>query len=131
MCTGCHGRFDPLGLLTERYDPIGRYRQTDKDGQPIDDTATVEGLGADVDGKTSGILDLVSRLRSTRRVADCASDRLSTAVLGRETRSDSSCTLKAVRDTFAKSGSFDELFKAIVTSSGFVTRDPSRESDSP
>ena len=28
-CAGCHGLFMPLGLGLERFDPIGRYRETE------------------------------------------------------------------------------------------------------
>jgi Cu/Ag efflux pump CusA len=75
-------------------------------------------------GTTFRLGDLVSRLSGTRRVADCASGQLTAAALGRETLSDQSCTMQAVRDAFATSGSFGELFKNIVESPGFILRDP-------
>jgi Protein of unknown function (DUF1592)/Protein of unknown function (DUF1588)/Protein of unknown function (DUF1595)/Protein of unknown function (DUF1587)/Protein of unknown function (DUF1585) len=130
-CVACHGKFDPLGLLSERYDPIGRYRETDELGQSIDDSAVLAGLGADLDGPASGLDDLVSRLRPTRRVADCASAQLSAAALGRETASNQTCAMQAIRDAFADSGSFQELFKNIVTSPGFILRDPKRAEAEP
>ncbi len=34
-CNACHKLFDPLGLASERYDTMGRYRETDAQG-PID-----------------------------------------------------------------------------------------------
>ena len=36
-CASCHARFDPLGFALERYDAIGRWRDKDLIGQPIDD----------------------------------------------------------------------------------------------
>ncbi|HEY2899794.1 MAG TPA: DUF1592 domain-containing protein, partial [Polyangia bacterium] len=49
-CATCHGMFDPLGLATERYDPIGRYQATDAHGAPIDSSAVLSRLGPDIDG---------------------------------------------------------------------------------
>ncbi len=36
-CASCHDRIDPLGFALEKFDPIGRWRDTDAHGQPIDD----------------------------------------------------------------------------------------------
>ncbi len=38
-CAGCHTRIDPLGFPLERYDSIGRWRDTYSDGKPVDDTS--------------------------------------------------------------------------------------------
>ncbi len=38
-CAGCHTRIDPLGFPLERYDSIGRWRETYSDGKPVDDTS--------------------------------------------------------------------------------------------
>lgn len=35
-CQNCHSRIDPLGFALEPFDPIGRWRDTYRDGQPID-----------------------------------------------------------------------------------------------
>ena len=35
-CSKCHQRIDPYGFAMENYDAIGRYRQTDSTGKPID-----------------------------------------------------------------------------------------------
>jgi hypothetical protein len=35
-CAVCHRRIDPFGFALERYDPIGRYRDKDLGGRPID-----------------------------------------------------------------------------------------------
>lgn len=38
-CAGCHTRIDPLGFPLERYDSIGRWRDTYSDGKPVDDSS--------------------------------------------------------------------------------------------
>lgn len=40
-CVNCHSRMDPLGFALENFDPIGRYREHYRDGQPIDASGTL------------------------------------------------------------------------------------------
>jgi len=35
-CASCHARMDPLGFGVEQFDPVGRWRDEDYDGRPID-----------------------------------------------------------------------------------------------
>jgi hypothetical protein len=121
-CSVCHARFDPLGLLTERYDPLGRYVATDASGQPIDQTSTIT-LGTNLDGHADGLPDLITRLKSSRQFADCASGMLATIALGRPVTSENSCALQDLQNGFAKDESFMGLFRAIATSPAFAMRD--------
>lgn len=49
-CQSCHVRIDPFGFAMEKYDPIGRLREKDLGGRPVDvsvqlkDGTTFEGL---------------------------------------------------------------------------------------
>jgi hypothetical protein len=43
QCANCHDRIDPLGFALENFDPIGRWRDMDITGKPIDDHATLKG----------------------------------------------------------------------------------------
>jgi hypothetical protein len=121
-CRPCHGNFDPLGLLTERYDPIGRYVEKDANGQFIDQTATIM-LGGSLDGLASGLPDLITRLKSSRQFADCASGRLADIALGRLVTSENSCALQSVQQSFASDQSFTGLFRSIALSPEFAMRD--------
>lgn len=38
QCGSCHNRIDPLGFSLEQYDVLGRFRETDAAGQPLDAT---------------------------------------------------------------------------------------------
>jgi hypothetical protein len=38
-CANCHSRIDPLGFALEHFDPVGRWRDTYRDGQEIDDAS--------------------------------------------------------------------------------------------
>ncbi len=42
-CASCHDRIDPLGYALERFDAVGRWRKTYRDGVEIDSAGTVNG----------------------------------------------------------------------------------------
>jgi hypothetical protein len=48
-CSNCHVRIDPLGFALEGFDPIGRRREKDLAGRPIDAVSTL-GDGTRFDG---------------------------------------------------------------------------------
>jgi len=59
-CQSCHVRIDPFGFAMEKYDPIGRFREKDLAGRPVDvkvrlkDGTEFEGL----DGVRAWLLDV-------------------------------------------------------------------------
>jgi hypothetical protein len=120
-CGGCHAIFDPFGLATEQYDPIGRFTPTDAAGRPIDASTTLKAGG--LTGPVSGLAELVTKLNDGRRLADCAARNMAPFVLGRTVTTDASCAFAEVKDQFAASGSFPDFFRAMLTSPGFLTRD--------
>ncbi len=122
-CAGCHSLFDPLGLVFDQFDPMGRFKPTDANGATISSSSTIAGLGADLDGPITGVTDLAQRLASRRATADCATRTLGKYVLGFSSAVDS-CDLTTARDTFATSGSFADFFRTLLTAPGFVVRDP-------
>jgi hypothetical protein len=42
-CVNCHSRIDPLGFALEHYDLLGRWRDTYKNGEAIDDAIAIDG----------------------------------------------------------------------------------------
>ncbi|BCX46500.1 hypothetical protein HAHE_04080 [Haloferula helveola] len=42
-CSGCHSKIDPLGFGLENFDAIGRWRDKDVNGQPVDSLAVMPG----------------------------------------------------------------------------------------
>ncbi len=125
VCLACHARFDPLGLITERFDPIGRYHETDANG-PVDQSSAIITLGPDLDGPVNGVAEFTAKLVQGRRLSDCAAQNLAVFTLGRDTvdvRADTSCALQSVKDAFAKTGKFQDFYKALITNPGFLKRD--------
>jgi hypothetical protein len=63
-CAGCHKRIDAFGYALEGFDAIGRGRERDAGGRPIDTTATI------MDGsEVRGLAGLRAHLLGTRRDA--------------------------------------------------------------
>jgi hypothetical protein len=123
-CGSCHKSFDAFGLVTQSFDPIGRYRTIDPETKgPIDTTASIVNVGSDVDGDVTGVNDVAAKLSLGRRASDCAAVHLARYVLDHNPDVENSCQIQQVKDDFAKTGSFPDLFKAILTSSAFLTRD--------
>jgi hypothetical protein len=127
---GCHGRFDPFGLVTLGYDGIGRFRTTDPTstppGAPLDTSATViANVLAGTNGPVmlGGVNDVAQLFSKGRQVSDCAATTLATYTLDHSPDAEASCELQAVKDRFSQSGSFSELFQSILTSPAFLSRD--------
>jgi Protein of unknown function (DUF1592)/Protein of unknown function (DUF1588)/Protein of unknown function (DUF1595)/Protein of unknown function (DUF1587) len=123
LCKPCHERFDPFGLATEVYDPIGRFRSTDPDTRrPIDTTAVIQGLGPDLDGPVKNINDVAARFAAGRRASDCFAVHLVSYTVDHGPIDDHSCALQQLKDELSQRGSFPDFFKAVVTSRAFLTR---------
>ena len=61
-CAKCHTRIDPYGFVLEKFDAIGRFREVDSHGHPIDAGTTL------IDGtKIEGLKGLQDHLLTTRR----------------------------------------------------------------
>ncbi|HEY2903984.1 MAG TPA: DUF1592 domain-containing protein [Polyangia bacterium] len=127
---GCHGRFDPFGLVTLEYDNIGRFRTTDPTstppGAPIDSSASIAaGVLMPEAGPVTltGVADVARRFATSRQVSDCATTTLATYTLDHSPDQENSCELATVKSRFGQSGSFADLFTAIVTSPAFLSRD--------
>jgi hypothetical protein len=76
-CATCHDVIDPIGLALEKFDGIGRYRDTYESGLAIDTVTTMPG-GAMVDGLAS----LSSVLAADPQFFVCPVDKFGTYAMG-------------------------------------------------
>lgn len=128
QCGACHRFFDPFGFASLNFDTIGRYRTIDPgDNLPVVSSATIAGLGQDLDGPISSMKDVADRLKVGRRVADCAVEHLAEYTMDHNPAAENSCAIEQIKETFARSGKLPELFRAILTSPAFATRDLSNQ----
>ena len=122
-CGDCHATFDAYGFPLESYDAIGRRQVADATtGAPIDTSATIRGAGPDLDGPVRNVSELAARLAAGRRTSDCAVRPLVTMIVDHAPSAANAC-VQQWQDELASSGAFAGLFKAIVTSPAFLTRD--------
>jgi mono/diheme cytochrome c family protein len=117
-CVNCHSRIDPLGFAMEGFDPIGRWRDAYRDGQPIDASGTLAG-GAKIDG--------VDGLRAYLRTQEPQfqrnlSTRLLGYALGRTELASDRPLVESMLEGLGEDGRFSNLALKIVTSRQFGYR---------
>ena len=79
VCSSCHSRIDPLGFTLENFDAVGRWRDNDETGRPVDAS------GALLDGSTlNGPAALRAHLVGHREnFVETFTEKLLTYALGR------------------------------------------------
>jgi hypothetical protein len=121
-CKSCHTLFDPMGLVFESYDAVGRYRSTVA-GAPVDTSA--EGVVPDsLAGHLTGASDMASRLAKTPDASVCAAKQILAYSLARGiSQGPESCVAENVEKRFSASGSrLSEMFRAVAMSPEFRAR---------
>jgi hypothetical protein len=117
-CAGCHARFDAYGFALEAFDAIGRRRELDAAGKPVDTAATLP------DGTpVAGAADLARHLAAARGDAFVRqfSKKLLGYALGRETQLSDRPLLDAIAERLeATDGGVLVALEAIVTSPQFL-----------
>jgi hypothetical protein len=121
-CKSCHSLFDPMGLVFESYDAVGRFRTTVA-GSPVDTTA--EGIyPASLSGHLANAADMVGRLAKSPEASLCAARQALSYSLARGAALPSElCVAEDVERRFVASASrLPELFRAVAMSPGFRAR---------
>lgn len=117
-CRNCHARIDPLGFAMEHYDPIGRWRDTYRDGQAIDPSGTLSD-GTRIAGP-DGLRQYVRRER--RQFERTMSVKLLGYALGRSEQLSDRPLVDEMCADLDNAGTFSQLVRRIVLSSQFRTR---------
>jgi hypothetical protein len=117
-CAACHKTLDPIGLGLERFDGIGRYRETYPTGEVI----VPEGELPD-GTKFSGPAELGALLGKDPRFNACVSSKLYTYALGREIEDLDGTTVDKLPERWAARGlTFKNLIKEVVVADAFRFR---------
>lgn len=101
VCKGCHSNFDGLGFAFEKYDSLGRYRETE-DGVAIDDSGSVF-----LDGQQQSFSDalaLTELLAHSEDVEDCLLRQWFRAVVGRDWTAADDCERQRFKQAFIAQG---------------------------
>jgi hypothetical protein len=118
VCAGCHAMMDPLGLALENFDGIGKFRNLDESGAPIDAS------GALPDGtKFAGADGLKRALLGSDRFVTTLTEKMLTYALGRGVDYYDAPAVRAiVRDAARNDYRFASLIRGIVLSAPFQMR---------
>ncbi len=116
-CNGCHGAIDPLGVVLENFDAIGRWRETDAQARmPID--ATTELVNGEFLHSPADLRDYLTR-RPDQFPMTVAS-KLMMYALNREIEYfDMPQIRKIVRDAAENNYTFSSILKGVVNSDAF------------
>jgi len=118
-CSGCHSKFDPLGIALENFDAIGRWREVDSEGEPLAITDTLP------DGTTLvGARDLTNYLASQQdRFVAHFCRKLLGYMLGRGVQAGDRALLEAMQQNLAANEyRFSAALDTILQSPQFLQR---------
>lgn len=123
-CAHCHESFDPYGLALDTYDVLGRYRDVDPHGRPIDSSSMLpEVLGG---GEAANILDVANQLALSGAFGKCMGQNLVNYALADVSAGAAiidTCAVERISESFeASDGSFSALVRAVATSAAFSQR---------
>ena len=118
-CSTCHSFINPIGFLFENYDAIGRFRQEDQFGHPIDARGGLP--GSDVEGELEGLVQASQALATSEDARGCFALQWYRYALGGET-SDDVCSIEQLQQAFVEHADIRALLVAIVRSEAFRLR---------
>ena len=118
QCAGCHVLMDPIGFGLERFDAIGRWRDTES-GQPIDDRGNV--INVDI-GEFTGAAALGQKLAESAFFRACFVRKWFRFALGRTESREDLATLQSLDAVVADTGSYRALQLALTQTDDFLYR---------
>jgi len=120
MCASCHTRIDPFGIALQNFDPVGKWRDVDPAGKPI------EAKGALKDGATvDGLAGLKEYLKTERRekIIDTFCRKMVGYLLGRATGPGDARLLDEMKEALKQNDlRFTAALDIVVTSPQFLNR---------
>jgi len=129
-CIGCHGSINPLGFVTENYDPIGRFRTEEMifgedemllTTKPVDTQATVI-IGGNEMAIEDGV-ELSELVALSDKADQCIARNYYRFAYGHaEDLSADGCTLQTVHQALRGTGSLKDMLASIALDTSFKTR---------
>ncbi len=124
-CAGCHKLMDPIGAGLSHFDAIGKFRELDELGQPIDTSGTIDGYPELADASFDGEPALGAKLRALPAWSQCVVTQLFRHAFARLEQPSDQALLSSALGSFAASNyAFLELVLAFVESDAFRYRQP-------
>lgn len=126
-CAGCHALLDPVGLVFESFDAVGRVRSEDEAGKPID-TRTVISATQDANGEVTNARELGALLAASAEARECYVTQSFRFFFGRDVEPADACSMQRLNRTFSEKGfNLAELLVALTQSDAFLYRARNQE----
>jgi hypothetical protein len=121
-CSGCHTLMDPLGVVFESFDAVGRYRTADESGKPVITSSEVIS-SRDVNGSVASAAELGQMLANSQQVRDCYVTQSFRFFYGRDYTAADQCSMAELLISFRDSQqSLSELIVALTQTDQFLYR---------
>lgn len=121
-CSGCHSLMDPLGVVFEGFDAVGRPRTMDEGGKPVDTSSSITAT-RDLDGPVAGAAELGQALAKSQAVRDCYVTQSFRFFYGRDYTAADQCSMAKLLIGFRDSKqSLSELIVALTQTDQFLYR---------
>jgi hypothetical protein len=120
-CAGCHQLMDPLGVVFESFDAVGRERAVDESGESIV-TASVLEKTRDMNGPVANVRELGEKLAASAEARECYVTQTFRFFFGRDVEPADACTIQRLRETFAQDQSLSGLLVALTQTDAFQFR---------
>jgi hypothetical protein len=128
-CAGCHNLMDPIGVVFEGFDAVGRPRTSDEQGAPINTRGELTGT-RDSDGPLENPADLGRALAQSEEVRQCVMTQAFRYFYGRDAENPDLCSQAQLMQAFRDSDyNLRELIVALTTTDAFTYMAPANEED--
>jgi hypothetical protein len=121
-CAACHNLMDPVGVVFEGFDAVGRARTMDETRAPIQ-TASQLQFTRDADGPVANPAELGMRLANSEQVRECYVTQAFRFFYGRDAESADACSMARLLADFKRGGySLSELLVGLARTDAFLYR---------
>ncbi|HYP87428.1 MAG TPA: DUF1588 domain-containing protein, partial [Polyangiaceae bacterium] len=121
-CAGCHTLMDPLGVVFEGFDAVGRPRTVDETGQAVDTSSQITAT-RDANGAVADAAQLGQVLASSQEVRDCYVTQSFRFFYGRDYTTADQCSMAKLLISFRDNKqSLSESIVALTQTDQFLYR---------
>jgi Protein of unknown function (DUF1592)/Protein of unknown function (DUF1588)/Protein of unknown function (DUF1587)/Protein of unknown function (DUF1595)/Protein of unknown function (DUF1585) len=124
-CAGCHNLMDPIGVVFEGFDAVGRPRTVDETGAPVE-TASMVSNASDANGPVADPAALGQKLAASDIARDCYVTNSFRFFYGREVETADACSMaRLLKDFKGASYNLQELLVGLTRTDAFLYREVS------
>jgi hypothetical protein len=121
-CSGCHNLMDPIGVVFEGFDAVGRPRTVDETGQPVTTTSSVAST-QDANGNVSDPTSLGQLFSKSDEVRGCYVTNTFRFFYGHEVEMPDACSMARLLVDFKGTGyNLKELLVGLTRTDAFLYR---------